>query len=161
MAAEPKTFRETNLVVASIEERVADLRKMVVGLYGLLGTLFAAAAALYFQIGDLKTDVAVIKTNVATINERVARVDKNIDDVRSAENLASPALGRIEATLNAGVQSTPRAANPIASLTLSTGETQLIREILKPVRKGAPQQYKMGDPLLPIQVLVPRHNLKT
>jgi hypothetical protein len=70
------------------------------------------------------------------------------------------ALGRIEARLdtggktNSGGGGSPpfQVGNPTlatAGLTLSTGEIQLIRETLKPVSKGTPPQFRVGDPLQP------------
>ncbi len=90
----------------------------------------------------------MIKTNVATINEQLTKIEKSIVDVRSAENLASTALARIETRLNPAVQARLiGGSEPIVSL--SDDETQLIREILKPVSKGAPQQFNVGDFLDP------------
>jgi outer membrane murein-binding lipoprotein Lpp len=150
MAVEPKTVRETSLVIAGIEARLDLVQKMVWAVIALLGTLVAGAGALYFQIGDLKTDVAVIKTNAAAINEKVSKIETSIDDVRSAGNLASTTLGRIETRLDTAA-SQGRVGGPgfLVGLTLSSDETQLIRAVLKPVLKGVPQQFKVGDLLEP------------
>jgi hypothetical protein len=43
MAVEPKTVRETNLVIASVEERIAET---LLGTYGLLTALVGGAFAL-------------------------------------------------------------------------------------------------------------------
>jgi hypothetical protein len=166
MSPEPKTVKEAAFAVASVEARLdlaqnlaqksveAQLglvQKMVWAVIALLGTLFGGAIGLYVQIGDLKTDIAVIKTNVAAINAHII-------DVSSPGDRASKALERIEARLDTGGGVSPLnnqgltfqvGANGSPVLTLSSDETQLIRDILKPVPKGTPQQFRVGDSLGP------------
>lgn len=111
MTTEPKSFRETNLVLGGIEARVDLVQKMVWAVIGLLGALVTGAFALYSQIGDLKTNVAVVKTTAATINERVTRIDKSVESVLASGVTASSALSRIEARLSAmSLQQPPKSA---------------------------------------------------
>ena len=155
MTTEPKSFRETNLVLGGIEARVDLVQKMVWAVIGLLGALVTGAFALYSQIGDLKTDVAVVKTTAATINERVTRIDKSVESVLASGITASSALSRIEARLSAMslqqqpnplvVPVPPRGPTPLYEITFTDGEKQLIREFIKPIRLAESPAYQIGE----------------
>jgi hypothetical protein len=154
MTTEPKSFRETNLVLGGIEARVDLVQKMVWAVIGLLGALVTGAFALYSQIGDLKTDIAVVKTTVATINERLTRIDKSVESVLASGVTASSALSRIEARLSAMslqqpnplvVSVPPRGPTPLYEITFTDGEKQLIREFINPIRVAESPAYQIGE----------------
>jgi hypothetical protein len=69
MSTDPKTFRETNLVIAGLEARVGLILKMIWAVIGMLGTLMAGAVALLSQVGDVKSDLASIRQVRPCFNE--------------------------------------------------------------------------------------------
>lgn len=99
---EPKTIRETAILVAGLDARLGLLQKMVWGIFALLGTLLAGAAALYVQIGDLKTEIAGIRATVAASGDRLARIEKSVEDLRVEIGQAHRILSRLDARLTLG-----------------------------------------------------------
>jgi hypothetical protein len=96
---EPKTIRETAILVGGLDARLGLVQKMVWGIFALLGTLLGGAAALYVQIGDLKTEIAAMKATVAATGERGGRIEKTLEELRSDTVQTQRTLARIEARL--------------------------------------------------------------
>jgi hypothetical protein len=99
---EPKTIRETAILLAGVDARLGLVQKMVWGLFALLGTLLAGAAALYVQIGDLKTEVAVVRATTQAIDTRSLKFEKTLEDIRAEQSRTRESLSRIEARFAAG-----------------------------------------------------------
>lgn len=115
---EPKTIRETSLVVealasrvetttAAVETRFGDFKdafdarlgqtqRMVWVVIGLLGTLMLGAAGLYVQVGEIKTDLAVAKATLKSIDDRTGKTEKAAEEIRSEQIRARESLARIE-----------------------------------------------------------------
>ncbi|NVO17183.1 MAG: hypothetical protein HXX10_24420 [Rhodoplanes sp.] len=97
---EPKTIRETAILVGGLDARLGLVQKMVWGIFALLGTLLAGAAALYVQIGDLKTEIAGIKATVAASSDRLGKIEKSLEDLRIEIAQAHRVLSRLDARLS-------------------------------------------------------------
>src|SRR5262245_44853740 len=156
MPIEPKTFRESNILIAGIEGRLRLLLWMVAAVVGLVGTLLAGAAALYSQISDVRVQVGVIDTKVGEINKRLDKIDDANKDIRTNLDGALLALERIEGRLT-GVgpqQQAPTVPSPpVREISLSDSEIQAVREIMKPIATGEAQYYEVGKPVA--QYIVP------
>jgi hypothetical protein len=157
MATEPRTIRESNILVGGIEARLGLLQKLLWVVLALLAGLLSGAAALYVQIGDVKTDLAVLKTNLSAVAERVNKIDKSVETISADLNRAVVAVGRIEARLSAASpmplqqqpqqpqQQSPPQQRP-RDILLSESEMNAIREILKPATTGTlAASMRLGD----------------
>ncbi len=138
MAIEPKTVRETNIVIQGVVDRLDLVQKMTWGVIALLGTLIAGAAALYVQIGDVRTDVAVMKSTLGAMKEQQSAIQESL---RSIEAKTQASLSRIENKL----ASNQAPGTPEPPLNLADSEIDLLRTVLKGARTGRPVEAKMGD----------------
>jgi hypothetical protein len=141
MATEPKTIRETSIVIQGVVERLDLVQKITWAIVGLLGTLIAGAAAIYFQLGDIRTDVAVVKANLGSVREQLSAVQETL---RSSAARTQASLSTIEGKLG---KDYPTVGTGSEDLNLSDEEVYLIREVMKPIKTGKPQQAKIGDEL--------------
>jgi hypothetical protein len=138
MAIEPKTVRETNIVVQGVVDRLDLVQKMTWGVIALLGTLIAGAAALYIQIGDVRTDVAVLKSTLGVMKDQQSAIQESL---RSLETKSQASLSRIENKLASNqVPDTPE-----PPLNLADSEIDFLRTAMKIFRTGKPVAAKAGD----------------
>jgi hypothetical protein len=143
LAIEPKSFRETNLVLEGLEARLDLIQKLTWYVIGLLGALAAGAAALYFQLADIRTDVAVLKTNFASLKEQQSAIQESL---RSIDSKTQASLSRIENRLTSNQTPPPPLPSPgEAPLKLEGDEIALLRGALKPLKLDKPQEAKIGD----------------
>jgi hypothetical protein len=142
LAIEPRSFRETNLVLEGLEARLDLIQKMTWGVIGLLGALVAGAAALYFQIGDIRTDVAVLKTNFGSLKEQQTAIQETL---RLIDSKTQASLSRIENKLTSNQTPPPIPGPDEKPLRLGDDEIAMLRGALKPTKNDKPQQAKIGD----------------
>jgi hypothetical protein len=159
MSTEPKTFRETNLVIAGLEARVGLILKMIWAVIGMLGTLMAGAVALLSQVGDVKSDLASVKASIVALNDRIAGLESGIRDVRSAQSSAATTLARIDTAVAAPPPKPGTNPTDLLRIVSSSFNAQYMREVLKPVPTGQ-RTYVLGErvsgltvPLLPPAVI--------
>ena len=144
MAIEPKSFRETNLVLEALEARLNLIQRMTWSVIGLLGALVAGAAALYLQLGDIKTDVAVLRANFGSLKEQQSAIKESL---QSMDTKIQASLSRMENKLTSN-QTPPLVPGPDGTpLKLGDEEIALLRVILKPTKYGKPQEAKIGQPV--------------
>jgi hypothetical protein len=146
LAIEPKSFRETNLVLEGLEARLGLIQKLTWYVIGLLGALIAGAAALYFQLGDIRTDVAVLKANFGSLKEQQSEIQQSL---RSIDSKTQTSLSRIENKLTPAAPAPVPLATPLPGpeetpLRLGGDEIALLREMLKPTKLNK-AQARVGD----------------
>jgi hypothetical protein len=153
MAIEPKTIKETSIVIEGLEARLGLITKMVWAVIGMLGTLIAGAVALYSQLGDVKTDVAAVKATVAGINERLTGFDGGIREIRSAQTTAATTLARID---EATKQTRSPTVVPDPPEKVAAANAQFIRDLIKPMPTGS-RTYAVGNTVtgVTVQLLPP------
>jgi hypothetical protein len=142
LAIEPKTFRETNIVLEGLEARLNLIQKMTWGVIGLLGALITGAAALYFQLGDIRTDVAVLKANLGSLKEQQSAIQESL---RSIDTRTQASLSRIENKLASNQTPAPLQGPDESPLKLADEEIALLRAVLKTVKFDKPQEAKIGN----------------
>ncbi|MBR1173701.1 hypothetical protein JQ617_07015 [Bradyrhizobium sp. KB893862 SZCCT0404] len=149
MATEPKTIRETSIVIQGVVDRLDLVQKMTWGVIGLLGTLIAGAVALYFQIGDLKVDVAVVKANFGFLKEQQTAIQEAL---RSIDIKTQASLSRIEGKVGSAMP--PSAVD--LPLQLAADEIAFLRTALKPVKTDTPLSTRVGDEITSRLEVLPR-----
>jgi hypothetical protein len=150
MATEPKTIRETLILIQGVVDRLDLVQKITWAIVALLGTLIAGAAAIYLQLGDIRTDVAVLKTNISSLKEQLSAVQETL---RSSAARTQLSLSSIESKLPTAVIGQNRdTVGTSPELNLSDSDLDLLRNVLKPIKTDKRQQTKIGD-LLPDQDL--------
>jgi hypothetical protein len=155
MATEPKTTRETRIVIEGLNGRLNLITTMVVAVLGLLGALYIGGNSLNAQLGDIKKDVGKVQGTAEGIDKRLEGLDAEIREIRTAQTAAATTLARIDEatkqrTTYVSGQVPPDPPEKVAAF---PPNAQLIRSLIKPMPTGS-RTYAVGNVVTGAPVLL-------